>query len=338
MWTEDKLNQLLTEPSDKLIADIQQVEGDIMVLGAGGKMGPTLCVLAKNAICRAGVQKRVLAVSRFSDVRAVELLHEQGVETIACDLTDPDQLEALPEIPNIIFMAGLKFGTTGNEARTWHMNATLPAMVARKFRKSRIVVFSSGNVYPIVPVTSGGCRECDPIGPIGEYTQSVLARERAFEYAAQTYGTKVFIYRLNFAVDLRYGVLYDMAQRILAQEPISLSTPMLNCIWQGSANEMALRALLHATTPATVMNITGPEMVSIRSTAMQLGEYLGKEPIFADTEGTDAYLNNAELAMEVFGYPSVPIHKLIRWQAEWIKDGGRGLNKPTHFEERKGSY
>lgn len=338
MWTEEKLNQLLTTPSDALVADIQKIEGDIMVLGAGGKMGPTLCILAKKAAEKAGIQKRVIAVSRFSDPISTQLLKDHGVEIIPCDLTDHDQLEALPEVENIIFMAGLKFGTTGNEAKTWYMNAALPAFVAKKFKKSNFVVFSSGNVYPIVPISSGGSRETDPTGPIGEYTQSVLARERIFESAAQQYGTKVLIYRLNFAVDLRYGVLYDMADRILKGEPISVTTPVLNCIWQGSANEIAIRSLLHATAPCNVMNVTGPETVSIRSAAQQLGEILGKEPIFEGTEGTDAYLNNAAKAMAVFGYPAVPIHTLIQWQAQWILDGGRGLNKPTHFEERKGSY
>ena len=338
MWTEEKLNELLTAPSDALVRDMASLQGDLMILGAGGKMGPTLCVLAKKAVEKSGVARRVIAVSRFSDSLAVQLLHENGVETVSCDLTDRDQLAALPDAENIIFMAGVKFGTTGNEAYTWHMNASVPAFVADRFRGARIVVFSSGNVYPIVPISSGGCRECDPVGPIGEYTQSVLARERVFEYAARQYGTKVLIYRLNFAVDLRYGVLYDMAQRILAGEPISLDTPVLNCIWQGSANEMALRALIYAESPANVMNITGPEIVSVRAAARQLGEYLGREPIFSGHEGTDAYLNNAERAMEAFGYPAVPIHTLIRWQAEWILDGGRGLNKPTHFEERKGSY
>ena len=338
MWTEEKLDQLLTEPSDALVADIKKIQGDIMVLGAGGKMGPTLCLLAKNAIRKAGLNKRVIAVSRFSDPIATKLLTDNGIEIIPCDLQDNEKLNALPEVENVIYMAGLKFGTTGNEWKTWGMNATLPAFVAEKFKKSSIVVFSSGNIYPIVPIASGGCMETDPIGPIGEYTQSVLARERAFEYASHKYGTKIFVYRLNFAVDLRYGVLYDMAERILKGEPISVTTPVLNCIWQGSANEIALRGLLHATAPCTVMNVTGPETVSIRSAARQLGKYLGKEPIFCGTEGTDAYLNNAELAMEVFGYPAVPIHKLIRWQAEWLLDGGRGLNKPTHFEARKGSY
>jgi len=337
-WSEQRLNTLLTDPSEALMEDLRRLPGDIMVLGAGGKMGPTLCVLAKNAIRKAGLEKRVIAVSRFSDPVNTKLLQDNGVETIPFDLTDYDALETLPEVENIIFMAGLKFGTTGNEANTWNMNATLPAFVAKRFQKSRFVVFSSGNVYPIVPISGGGSRECDPIGPIGEYTQSVLARERVFEYAAQRYGTPSLIFRLNFSVDLRYGVLYDMAQRVLSGEPINLTTPVLNCIWQGSANEMAIRSLLHATAPSTVLNVTGPEIVSVRSTALQLGEYLGKTPVFSGEEGTDAYLNNAEKAMELFGYPAVPIHTLIRWQAEWLLSGGRGLGKPTHFEERKGSY
>lgn len=338
MWTEEKLDKLLSEPSDALIEDIKKIKGDIMVLGAGGKMGPTLCVLCKNAIKKAGIDKRVIAVSRFSDPIATELLKSQGVEIIPCDLLDKEKLYALPEVENIIYMAGRKFGTDGEEWKTWAMNATLPAFVADKFKKSNIVVFSSGNIYPIVPLSSGGCVETDRPGPVGEYTMSCLARERAFEYAANTYGTKIFIYRLNFAVDLRYGVLYDMANNIINGKPISLTTPCLNAIWQGSANEIAIRGLLHAASPVCKMNVTGPETVSIRKAALELGQYLGKEPVFEGEEGNDAYLNDASAAMEIFGYPQVSIKTLIRWQAEWLLDGGRGLGKPTHFEERKGSY
>ncbi len=338
MWTEEKLNEMLSEPSEALIEDIKKIDGDIMVLGAGGKMGPTLCVLAKNAVKAAKINKRIIAVSRFTDPIATAFLEEKGVECIACDLLDHEELNSLPEVENVIYMAGRKFGTDGDEWRTWAMNSTLSAFVAEKFKNSKIVVFSSGNIYPIVPLSSGGCTEEDPVGPIGEYPMSVLARERAFEYAANAYGTKVFIYRLNFAVDLRYGVLYDMANNIMNGEPIRLETPALNCIWQGSANEFAIRGFLHASSPVCKMNITGPEILSIKNTAIKLGKYLGKEPIFEGVEGTDAYLNNAALAMEVFGYPQVSANELIRWQAEWILDGGRGLGKPTHFEERKGKY
>ena len=339
MWTEEKLNELLTTPSDKLVADIAKIQGDIMVLGAGGKMGPTLCTLAVNAIKKAGIKKRVIAVSRFSDPIALELLHSNGVETISCDLLDNDSLNALPEVENVIFMAGRKFGTDGGtEYLTWAMNSTLPAFVAYKFRKSNIVVFSSGNIYPIVPLAHGGCTEQDKVAPSGEYPMSVLARERAFEYASHKYGTKVFNYRLNFAVDLRYGVLFDCAKKIMDGTPIYLDTPCYNFIWQGTANEIAIRGLLHAEAPMKTVNVTGPEIVSIKKTAIQLGKYLGKEPIFAGEEGNTAFLSDASLAMEMFGYPDVCASTLIRWQAEYILDGGRVLDKPTHFEERKGTY
>ena len=338
MWTEEKLNEMLTTPSEKLIEDIKKIEGDIMVLGAGGKMGPTLCVLAKNAIKAAGIKKRVIAVSRFSDPIALELLHSNGVETISADLLDKESLDALPEVENIIYMAGRKFGTDGNEYLTWAMNSTLPAFVAYKFRKSNIVVFSSGNIYPIVPLASGGCTEDDRVAPIGEYAQSCLARERAFEYASHQYGTRVFIYRLNFAVDLRYGVIFDCAKKILDGTPISLTTPCFNFIWQGTANEIAIRGLLHCESPMKIMNVTGPETVSIKQASLKLGKYLGKAPIFEGEEGNTAYLNNASRCVETFGYPDVSPETLIRWQAEYILDGGRTIDKPTHFEERKGSY
>ena len=338
MWTEEKLNELLTTPTQKLIDDIQEIKGDIMVLGAGGKMGPTLCVLTKKAIKAAGIKKRVIAVSRFSDPYATELLHSNGVETISADLLDKESLDGLPEVENIIYMAGRKFGTDGQEYLTWAMNATLPAFVAYKFRKSNIVVFSSGNIYPIVPLAHGGCTEDDKVSPVGEYAQSCLARERAFEYASRKYGTKVFIYRLNFAVDLRYGVIFDCAKKILDGTPISLTTPCFNFIWQGTANEIAIRGLLHCESPMKIMNVTGPETVSIKETALKLGKYLGKSPVFEGEEGNTAYLNNAARCVETFGYPDVSPETLIRWQAEYILDGCRTVDKPTHFEERKGSY
>ena len=338
MWTEEKLNQMLTTPSKELIEDIKKIKGDIIVLGAGGKMGPTLCVLAKKAADMAGVAKKIYAVSRGSDELATKLMKDNGIDVIAADLLDKEKLAGLPDVENVIYMAGRKFGTDGNEWQTWAMNATLPAFVADRYKNARIVVFSSGNIYPIVPLSYGGCKETDKPLPKGEYAMSCLARERAFEYAANAYGTKVFVYRLNFAVDLRYGVLFDIANKIQKGEPISLSTPCFNFIWQGSANEIAIRGLLHASNPVCIMNVTGPETVSIKQAAIELGTYLGKEPIFENECGTDAYLNDASLAMETFGYPSVSAKTLIRWQAEYILDGGRTLDKPTHFEERKGNY
>ncbi|MEG2673232.1 MAG: NAD-dependent epimerase/dehydratase family protein [Ruthenibacterium sp.] len=337
-WTEEVLDDLLTTPSDTLVADIAKIQGDIMVLGAGGKMGPTLCVLAKNAIKKAGIDKKVVAVSRFTDKFAVELLKKHDVEIISCDLLDVDALNNLPELENVIYMAGRKFGTDGSEWQTWAMNATLPAFVAKKFRKSNLVVFSSGNIYPMVSITSGGCSEADKPAPIGEYAMSCLARERAFEYAANTFGTKVFLYRLSFAVDLRYGVIYDIAEKILSGTPISVTTPVLNCIWQGTANEIALRGLLHTTSPANIVNVTGPETLSVRYIARELSKKLGKEPVFCGEEGQDAYISNAGKTTKLFGYPAVSAETLIEWQGDWILSGGRGLGKPTHFEERKGSY
>lgn len=338
MWTEERLNELLTTPTPALIEDMKKIKGDIMVLGAGGKMGPTLCVLAKNAAKAAGVDKKIIAVSRGSDKIAAEFMKANDIDIINIDLLDKEKLYALPEAENIIYMAGRKFGTNGNEWQTWAMNSTLSSFVADKFKKSNIVVFSSGNIYPIVPVSDGGCSEDDAPIPNGEYAMSCLARERAFEYAANTFGTKIFIYRLNFAIDLRYGVLFDVANKIMKGEKISLKTPVFNFIWQGSANEIALRGLRHANSPACVMNVTGPETVSVKKAALELGKYLGREPLFEDEPGCDAYINNSALAMETFGYPTVSAKTLIRWQAEYILDGGRTLDKPTHFEERKGKY
>ena len=337
-WTEERLNALLTAPSQALIEDMKRLDGDIMVLGAGGKMGPSLCVLAANAIRKAGIGKRVIAVSRGSDAEAAAWMSANGVEIVRADLLDAAALRALPDVPNVIFMAGRKFGTNGNEWQTWAMNSVLPALVTDRFRSANFVAFSSGNVFPLVPTGRGGCTEADRPDPVGEYAMSCLARERTFEYASQAYGTKVFLYRLNFAVDLRYGVVYDVAKRIMSGEPISLKTPVFNFIWQGSANEIALRGLLRAESPMRVMNVTGPETVSIRETARELGKYLGREPLFDGEEGTDAYISDAGAAMEEFGYPAVSAHTLIRWQAEWLLDGGRTLDKPTHFEERGGKY
>jgi len=339
-WTEQKLDALLAEPSETLISDIKKIQGDITVLGAGGKMGPTLCLLIKNAIHKAGINKRVTAISRFNggDPAAEKLLNDNGIETISCDLLDTEKLYKLPDAPNVIFMAGRKFGTMGQEWRTWAINATLPAFVADKYKKSNIVVFSSGNIYPIVPITSGGCTEKDAPGPIGDYATSTLARERAFEYAANTFGTKVFIYRLNFAVDLRYGILCDIANYIMSDIPISLCNAVFNCVWQGWANEVAVKALLYCSSPAKVMNITGPEIYSTKKTAQVLGEYLGKTPLFSGAETQSAYIADASEAMSIFGYPSVSAKTLIKWQAEWMLSGGRVLGKPTHFEERWGRY
>lgn len=336
MWTEQKLDEILSAPSPLLAKDMDKIQGDVIILGAGGKMGPSLALLAKRAL--AGKPGRVIAVSRFTDPVAVQLLQDNGVEIVQADLMQPGVMETLPDAANVIYMAGRKFGTDGQEHQTWAMNAWLPALVAQRYQNANIVVFSSGNIYPQVPLHSGGATEEIKPAPIGEYAMSCLARERIFEHAAAKFGTKICIYRLNYAVDLRYGVLYDIAANILNGNPVPLDTPVFNCIWQHTANEIALRCLLHCTNPANIINVTGPEVVSVKKSALALGKLLGKEPVFCGEEKQVAYLNDASRSFQLFGYPTVSAGQLLEWQAEWILDGGRALNKPTHFEERKGAY
>lgn len=338
MLDQKRLDEMLTTPSARLIEDVGRIEGDIMILGAGGKMGPSLCILAANAVRAAGVRKRVIAVSRFSSQEAVRDLEAAGVEIIRADLQNRAELEALPEIENVIYMAGRKFGTDGHEWETWGMNATLSAFVAEKFRRSRIVVFSSANIYSIAPVRNGGPSEEDPVVPVGEYPMSCLARERAFEYAANTYGTKVFIYRLCFAIGLNYGVLCDIAENVRQGFPVGVENACINYIWQGSANEYAIRALLHADSPAVKMNISGPEVVSVEYAARRMGKGLGVEPLFEGTPQNDAYLVNTMKCTETFGYPAISAGELMDLQVEWLKSNGKTLNKPTHFEARNGKY
>jgi len=319
-----------------------KIDGDIIILGAGGKMGPSLCVLVKSACRKAGIDKRVIAVSRFGDPFAKELLTKNEVELVHGDLMDPATLAALPDADNVIFMAGRKFGTHGQECITWAMNTWLPAMVAQRYRNSRITVFSSGNIYPMVSPRSGGTDELTTPDPVGEYAMSCLGRERVFEYASQAYGTPVYLYRLNYAVDLRYGVLNDIAQNILSGQPVRISAPVFNCIWQGYANEIAIRCLLLCESPAARLNVSGAETVSVKWAALKLGQYLGRDVIIeeppAETANDKALISNAAKMCDIFGYPDVSIDKLIRWQAEWLMAGGRILGKPTHFEERKGKF
>lgn len=338
-WSEEVLNEMLSTPSQALIADVAKMDGDIMILGAGGKMGPDMCVLAARAVKAAGLDKKVYAVSRFSDAAAAKRLTDEGVTIIAADLTADGVLENLPDCENIVFMAGRKFGTNGNEYLTWGMNAGLPTLVARRFRNSKIVTFSSGNLYPKVPTCSGGATEETAPNPVGEYPMSCLARERAFEYAAKTYGTSVCIMRLNYAIDLRYGVLHDIAQTILSGKGVDLSAmPSFNCIWQKDANEAALRLLLHTSPDVNIVNVTGPETAGVKRTAQQLAKGLNKEVHFVGEEAPTAYLNNAGKMFTLFGYPTACLDTLIEWQAEWLNCGGRSLGKPTHFEERNGNY
>jgi nucleoside-diphosphate-sugar epimerase len=335
----EELEKKLSEPSERLAQDLAALEGDIMILGVGGKMGPSLAKLAVNAIRKAGLNKRVIGVARFSNAEVRTELENSGVETISCDLLNEEELQALPEVPNIIYMAGVKFGTDGNENFTWAMNAYLPGRVAEKFKNSRIVVFSSGNVYPFSPVSSGGVNESVAPEPIGEYAQSCLGRERIFEYFSRKNGTPIAIYRLNYAIDMRYGVLLELARSVNEGRPIDLTMGNANVIWQGDANEMALRCLtVCSSNPPAIVNVTGPETMSIRWAATELAKRLGKEPIFEGTESNTALLNNAGKAFQLFGYPSISLMQLIDWTAEWVKAGGATWNKPTHFQERKGKF
>lgn len=338
IWNEEKLIDLLTKPSPNLVDDLKRIPGDIMILGAGGKMGPSMAILASRAVAAAGLDKRIIAVSRFSDTQVVQALHDHHVETISMDLGDQSALDHLPDAANIIYLAGRKFGTQGQESQTWHMNASIPTLVTRRFRTSRIVVFSTGNVFPLSPPSGGGCMDEAPLAPVGEYAMSTLARERIFEYAASQEGSAVLIYRLNYAVDLHYGVLYDLAVKILRDEPISVRMPCFNCVWQGYANEVALRSLRLAASPAAHLNVTGPETVSVRQAATLLGQHLGHVPVFEGVEGGVALLSNAGRCFEQFGYPRVTLQNMIRWQAEWLLSGGRTWNKPTHFEEQQGNF
>lgn len=339
IWNEEILNEMLTTPSQGLIEDIAKIEGDIMVLGAGGKMGPDICILAARAAKAAGVSKKVYAVSRFSDKAAAKRLEDEGVIVIAADLMENGALESLPDCENIIFMAGRKFGTGGSEYLTWGMNSWLPCMTAKRFQKSNIVAFSSGNLYPKVPTCSGGATEETKPLPVGEYPMSCLARERAFEYAAKALGTKVCIMRLNYAIDLRYGVLHDISQTILEGKSVDLAAmPSFNCIWQKDANEAAIRLLLHTSSDMSIVNVTGPETAGVKETAKKLAAALGKEVSFVGEEADTAYLNNAGKMFTLFGYPTASLDTLIQWQAQWLLSGGRSLGKPTHFEERNGNY
>ncbi len=336
--SESDLDELLSRPTPGVLVTLARHSGDILILGAGGKMGPSLAGMARRALDQLGQAGSVIAVSRFSEPGLEERLNAAGIETRRADLLAPSTLAALPDAPNIIYMAGQKFGTQGNPATTWAMNAALPAFVAERFAGARTVVFSTGNVYPLTRVDSGGPAEEHPVGPVGEYAMSCLARERVFEHYALTRGTAVTIVRLNYAVDLRYGVLVDIAMRVLRDEPVPLGMGHVNLIWQADANGRALQCLDLASSPATVLNVTGPELLPVRRIAERFGTLLGRAPQFSGTEAADALLSNARRSIELFGPPTVGSDTLIEWTADWLKRGGSLLGKPTHFEEQGGRF
>jgi nucleoside-diphosphate-sugar epimerase len=336
--SEAALEDALSTPSSGLLASMRSAPGDIIVLGAAGKMGPTLARMARRAHDELGSRDRVIAVSRFSSATAEQSLHASGIETIRCDLLDRSAVAALPDAPNVIFMAGQKFGTRDAPSSTWAMNVVLPSIAAERYAQSRIVAFSTGNVYALSAVNSGGSRESDAPSPIGEYAMSCLGRERIFEDASARRGTRVAIVRLNYAVDLRYGVLVDIASRVLRGEPVDLRMGHVNVIWQGDANDWALRCLTHASAPPFVVNVTGRETLAVRELAARFGELLHRAPTFAGIEAPDALLSNASLAHSLFGPPAVSTAMLLEWVAEWVQSGRPLLGKPTHFEERTGAF
>jgi nucleoside-diphosphate-sugar epimerase len=336
--TEAQLEEVLSRPSDADVEAAGKLAGDLLILGAGGKMGPSLARRIRRAADKAGVTMRITAVSRFSDPASRRALNEAGVEAVSADLLERDQLAGLPDAPNVIFMAGRKFGSTGAESLTWAMNALVPAMVAERYRDSRIAAFSSGNIYPLVTRESGGCtEECAP-NPVGEYAQSVLARERVFEYYSARNGTPIVLLRLNYAVELRYGVLVDIGTRVYERKPVPIGTGYANVIWQGDANSVCLRSLPLCASPPALLNLTGPEVLSVRRVAEQFGERFGVVPEFEGTEKETALLNNASRCHTLFGPPAVSVEQMMDWIVPWIAAGGSNLNKPTHFEARDGKF
>jgi nucleoside-diphosphate-sugar epimerase len=338
MRSIEELEAKLAEPSAALVSELVDIEGDIMILGAAGKMGPSLAKLARNASNAGKRAGRVIAVSRFSNAEVREELEAHNIDTITADLLNDSELQALPAAPNVIFMVGSKFGTTGREHFTWACNTYLPGRVAEKFRNSRIVAFSTGNVYPLTPVIYGGSSEENPTGPIGEYAQSSIGRERMFEHFSRAYGTLVVQFRLNYAIGLRYGVLLEVAQAVRDARLIDLQMGHVNVIWQADANEQALRSLRLCSSPPEILNVTGPETVSVRWLAHRFGEMLGREPSFVNNERDTALLSNASKAHAHFGYPRVSLRQMMQWTVEWLDADGPTLDKPTRFQEREGAF
>jgi nucleoside-diphosphate-sugar epimerase len=335
--TEGELDQLLSEPTAEVVATMGRLRGDVIVLGVGGKMGPSLARMAHRASAAAGVRRRVIGASRFSGGGEKEL-QAYGIETIRCDLFDPDDVTRLPDAANVVYTAGMKFGSTGNESAIWAMNSYLPGVVCRKYRGSRIVALSTGNVYGLTPVQEGGSRETDLPRPTGEYAMSCLGRERVFEHFSRSLGTPTAIVRLNYACDLRYGVLVDLARQVLAGEPVELGMGHFNTIWQGDANAMALRAFDHAAAPPWVVNVTGPEVLSVRRACERFGTLLDRPARFTGVEAATALLADARTGLERLGPPRVSADRLIEWVAGWVARGGRTLGKPTKFESRDGTF
>ena len=338
MPAESRIDELLSRPTPPVIEAMRALDGDLMILGAGGKMGPSLARLARRALEEARASRRVMAVARFSEPRLRSALEHSGIDALECDLFDRDQMARLPEASNVIYMVGQKFGTTGEEPRTWAINAYLPGLAMERFPHARIVAFSTGNVYPLTDISREGPGESDPVGPVGEYAQSALGRERVLEFFSRLNRTRTAILRLNYAIEPRYGVLRDIADRVRAREHVDLSMGKVNVIWQRDAGAIALRALAHCAVPPLVLNVAGRPAVSVRWLAERFGRRFGVEPRFRGAEAATALLSNAARMEELFGKPEVGIDEMIEEVADWVEGGGRSLGKPTHFEEREGRF
>jgi len=330
----DHLDEVMSRPARGVIDELARTEGDIIVVGVAGKMGPTLARMAR----RAAPGRRILGVARFTDPDQRTNLERHGIETMVADLLDPAQVATLPRLPNLVFMAGRKFGSAGAEALTWAMNTHVPALVADHFRDSRIVAFSTTCVYPLVPVAHGGAREDEPLNPPGEYAMSCVGRERLFQHFSETHGTPGRLIRLSYAVDMRYGVLHDLAQKLLAGDEIDVTMGHVNVIWQGDACAQALRALAHATVPTQPLNVSGPETASVRWLALELAERLGVQARIVGDEAPTAWVSNTAAAAGLFGYPEVPLARLLDWTADWMARGMGSLGKATKFHVRTGTY
>lgn len=333
-----ELLELMTRPSAALIDDIKKLDGDIMILGAGGKVGPTMAILAKRAVDAAGISARVYAVSLFDYPDAATSMQEAGVDVIEADIADPAALAALPDVKNIIYMVGKKFGTSGNQPLTWHVNVALPYLVAQRFPAARIVAFSTGNYYGVVPVVSGGSCESDVPNPVGEYAQSCMGRERIFAYCSKANNTPMVMFRLNYAIELRYGVLYDIAKTIMEGRPVDLTPSVFNCIWQGDVCEYAIRSLFLTAVPPRPLNISSPEAFSIRWAGQEMAKRLGRPVTFTGTESSNAMFINCQNMVHLLGHPRHGILEMMDMVAEWVLAGGQSIAAPTHFEATDGKY
>ena len=336
--SESVLDELLSRPSNALIDELKMFDGDFIVLGAAGKMGPTLTWMLKRALQSAKSSSRVFAVSRFTSSGSREWMESKGISTIAADLLNRTEVERLPDCPHVIYMAGMKFGATRQPSLTWAMNTYVPALVAEKYAGSRVVALSTGTVYSLVSVQSGGSRESEMPVPVGEYAQSCLGRERIFDHFSRQDHTRIALIRLNYAVEMRYGVLVDIGLKVLHEQPVDLTMGYLNLIWQGDANDMILRCLNLCESPANPVNITGPDILSVRDLAREFARRFDKKPRLTGKEAPTALLNNASYALQRFGEPRVDLAQLLDWTSDWLQSGKPLLDKPTHFETRDGNF